>query len=155
MSKDLMVPLNLPQATLKIKRSGTQFQVWDVLRKKWLILTPEEWVRQHIIHYLNSELAIPFSLMNVEYGIKIKSALQRVDILVRDNTKKPVLIVECKAPDVRINEHVESQISSYNYLIGAPFLFMSNGINHFFYKLSENKNWEQLAEIPVWKEMKR
>lgn len=131
-----MQKLNLPEYTFNLKRENNQIFIQDVIRKKYLLLTPEEWVRQHIIQYLISEKKYPQSLFSVESGIKINTLQKRYDALVYSRTGEPLVLIECKAPEVRINQKVFEQIASYNNKTTAPFMLITNGLTHYFLKIS-------------------
>lgn len=131
-----MVPLNLPPAPLKLGRKGEQVFVWDTLRKKNLLLTPEEWVRQHLFHYLKEELHYPIGSFAVEGGFRLMGKLQRTDILIYKNSK-PQLLVECKAPSVAISQDTFDQALRYNLHYKVPYLLISNGLEHYWAKVKE------------------
>lgn len=122
-----IVPLNLAQPDLKLAKKNNQVVVWDSLRKKYLVLTPEEWVRQHLLHYLQCECAVPFSALAVEGGFRLNEKLQRTDILVYKNSR-PVVLVECKAPQVKISQAIFDQASRYNLNYKVEYLLISNGL---------------------------
>jgi predicted type IV restriction endonuclease len=122
-----LVPLNLPEPPLKLAKKGNQPMVWDPLRKKYLVLTPEEWVRQHLVFYLQQELGVPASAIALEGGFKLNQKLQRTDVLVYKNSK-PVLLVECKAPQVKIKQATFDQAARYNLNYQVDYLLLSNGL---------------------------
>ena len=124
------------------EREGKQF-IFDEVRKKMVVLTPEEWVRQHILHYLFTEKKVPKSLMAVERGIELNGLQKRFDVLVFDNSGKPRMIVECKAPDEKLNEKVFEQIARYNLSLKVDYLWVTNGEFNFCSKL---KNGIELLE---------
>lgn len=131
-----LVPLNLPQAPLKLGRKGDQVFVWDILRKKNLLVTPEEWVRQHLLFFLKDHLGYPQSSFAVEGGFRLMGKLQRSDILVYKNSQ-PILLVECKAPSVKISQDTFDQALRYNLHYQVPYLLVSNGLEHYWAKLEE------------------
>jgi type I site-specific restriction endonuclease len=118
--------LNFPEYEFRLKKG----QIFDPVRRKFVALTPEEWVRQHVIWYL-AEKGYPFSLMAVEAQIEVNTLKKRMDILLYDKNARPLLIVECKAPSVKINQEVFDQLARYNLSAGAPYFFLSNGLDHF------------------------
>jgi len=126
----MMVPLNLPKAELKLSRKGDKIFVWCIIRRKDLVLTPEEWVRQHLIHYLINEKNIPQSLMAAEMPIVVNTLQRRCDLVVYSKEGKPRMIVECKAPEVQLTQNVFHQIAQYNFELGVDLLMVSNGIDH-------------------------
>lgn len=126
----MMAPLNLPQAKLKLIRKNGKIHVWCILRKKDLILTHEEWVRQHLIHFLINDKKIPQGLIAAEMPIVVNTLQRRCDLVVYSKDGKPWMIVECKAPDVQLTEKVFHQIAHYNFELGVDLLMVSNGIEH-------------------------
>ena len=130
-----MQKLNLPQYEFKFKMLGQITQIFDIVRKKYTALTPEEWVRQHIIHFLIHEKGFPASLIGVEKGIVFNGLKKRVDILIFDRNAKPFMIVECKAPQVKISQEVFDQASIYNLQLNVKFLLVTNGFKHFCFYL--------------------
>lgn len=128
----MIVPLNLPKAPLKLSRRGEDVYVWCEVRRKKLVCTPEEWVRQHVIHYLNTEYNIPFSLMSTEHRLNYNGRDKRADIVVFSVKGQPELMVECKAPHVPLNEEVLFQIAQYQKVLNAKNLMLTNGIDHLF-----------------------
>jgi len=146
--------LNLPRAPLRLFRKNEVISVFCVIRKKNLVLTPEEWVRQHIIHYLIHHLATPVGLISSEAGIKVNSLDRRCDILVFGKDKQIKILVECKAPEISINEKVLHQIAQYNSKIQADYLWLSNGINHKFYFVDRiQQKIIELEELPKYSEL--
>ena len=143
--------LNLPNAALKTKLVEGTTQVFDAVRKKYLILTPEEWVRQHFIHYLNKEKNYPFGLMGVEKMVKYNSLKTRADIVLYTADGKPNVIVECKAPNVEITQDAFNQIAKYNYKLRVKYLVVTNGLQHFCCEMDyENNKITFLEEIPEY-----
>lgn len=126
----VFVPLTLPQAPLKISRKEGKLFVFCPLRSKKLSLTPEEWVRQHVIHFLITHRGFPQALLASEVGLEINSRKKRCDLLAYSRNQKPVFLVECKAPDVKLSEDVLFQIAQYNFEFGVHFFCITNGIDH-------------------------
>ena len=147
---DMNMPqLNLPNAVLKIKLVKGITQVFDAVRKKYLVLTSEEWVRQHFIYYLNTEKKYPLGLMGVEKIVKYNGQSTRADIILYNNTGKPNMIVECKAPEVKITQDTFDQIAKYNFKLKVNFLVVTNGMQHFCCAMDyENNKINFLKEIP-------
>ena len=108
--------------------------IWDSLRQKWLLLTPEEWVRQHTIGWLVSEMNIPALRITQEYPVNINGQHQRADIVVIDEFAKPHILVECKAPDINIDNEVAMQACRYNAVVGANYIMLTNGQKIFCYE---------------------
>jgi len=125
-----MQPLNLPQATLKIAKKGDQVVVWCIIRKKHLVLTPEEWVRQHVIHFLITQKNVPIGRINSEHLVHINGQARRCDIVVVNDEGKPQLIVECKATTISIDEKTFLQTSNYVQQLKASYFWMTNGLTH-------------------------
>ena len=143
--------LNLPIAALKTKLVEGTTQVFDQVRKKYLVLTPEEWVRQHFIHYLNQEKNYPLGLMGVEQMVKYNGMQTRADIVLYAADGKPNMIVECKAPNVKITQDAFNQIAKYNFKLKVPFLVVTNGMQHFCCKMEyESDEIKFLEEIPTY-----
>ena len=143
--------LNLPIAVLKTKLVEGTTQVFDQVRKKYLVLTPEEWVRQHFIHYLNQEKNYPLGLMGVEKMVKYNGMQTRADIVLYTTEGKPNMIVECKAPNVKITQEAFNQIAKYNFKLKVKYLVLTNGIQHFCCQMDyETNGIKFLEEIPSY-----
>lgn len=134
-----MQPLNLPTYTFKIKSNENNYVIFDIVRKKYVVLTPEEWVRQHFIHYLMEVKKYPISLIAVEKKLVLNNLTKRTDILVFNNKGLPNIIVECKAPSVKIDQNTFDQIARYNLKLNANFLIVTNGLEHYFCKMDKIK----------------
>ena len=149
-----MQTLNLPDAGLRIRSKNEKQEVFDCVRKKFVALTPEEWVRQHFIHYLIHHLSVPVSLIAVEASLHYYQLKKRSDIVVYGKDGKPSLIVECKAPEVAMTQAVFDQVAMYNMTLKVPYLAVTNGLVHFacFIDHSSGKI-VFLKEIPVYGEM--
>lgn len=144
-----MRQLNFPLLNVRLRKNVDLTDVWDVVRKRWLILTPEEWVRQHLILYLNSEKKFSLNLMAVEKNIKVNGMSRRYDLVVYDNTSKPLLLAECKAPDIKLTQATFDQAARYNMTMRVPYLLITNGLEHFCCKIDfEKKSYSFLEEIP-------
>ena len=125
--------------------------LFDIVRKKYVSLTPEEWVRQHLIHYLIKEKKFPISLIAVEKQLTLNNLTKRTDILVFNSEGLPEIIVECKAPSVKITQHTFDQISRYNLKLNANYLMVSNGLEHFNCKMDlENETYIFLKTLPSY-----
>ncbi len=149
-----MVKLNLPEYPTKTRTSGGQLQIFDEIRKKYIALIPEEWVRQHFINYLIVDRKFPKGLIIVEYPMEINKVKHRADIVVFSSQGKPLVVVECKAPEVQISQSVIQQISRYNILLKAPILILTNGLVHFCVKIDfENKITINLDSIPYYQDV--
>lgn len=144
-----MVRLNLPPATFRYKELNGKKALFDILRKKFVVITPEEWVRQHFVHFLINYLNYPKSLIKVESGVNYNKLSGRSDVLVYDRTGKVFMLIECKAPNVEITNKVFEQASRYNLKYKAGYLVVTNGINHFCCSIShESGEYNYLDELP-------
>ncbi len=145
-----MISLNLPEADIKTKRQGERLTVFDVLRSKYVALTPEEWVRQHFVSFLLHHKHYPSALMMNEVGVTLGGVTRRCDTVVYSRgTALPLVIVEYKAPTVAITEAVFRQIASYNYALRARYLFVSNGLTHYACRMDYSAGRTQfLPDIP-------
>lgn len=142
--------LNFPEYNFQIQESHRKKVIFDVVRKKFVALTPEEWVRQHIIHHLIHDKGFPAALLAIESAIKFQGMLRRCDIVAyRDN--KPWLLVECKAPQVALSKDVVAQIARYQSVLKVPYLYISNGLQHILLFYNENGKIELSAELPDYK----
>lgn len=143
--------LNLPYVDLKTKLEKGTMQVFDVVRKKYVKLTPEEWVRQHFIHYLKNERSYPFGLMGIEKMVKYNNLRTRADIVFYNRQAHPEMIVECKAPSLKITQDVFDQIAKYNFQLKVKYLVVTNGMQHFCCAMHYSKNdIEFLKDIPFY-----
>lgn len=125
-----MESLNFPEINLELSRKENDIYVFDIIRKRNIILTPEEWVRQHAIHYMIYHLGYPKSLIRIEGGLRVNKLLKRTDILVYNNSGKAWMIVECKSFKIKVNNEAFYQLSSYNSTHNAQFLVITNGKQH-------------------------
>lgn len=149
-----MQQLNLPSYPIKLKEEKGQQFIFDALRKKYLILTPEEWVRQNFIHYLIHEKGFAASLIAIEKGLKLNELQKRADAVVYDKNAQPIVLIEFKAPPIKINQKTFEQIARYNMVFKVPYLVVTNGINHYCAKIDFISNsFEFLKEIPNYKEL--
>jgi predicted type IV restriction endonuclease len=126
-----MYQLNLPRYEPSLKKEEGKVWIFDVIRKKFIVLTPEEWVRQHFIHYLIDELKYPKSLFRIEGSLTYNKLQKRSDILVFDRNGKPWMLIECKSPTIKLNQKAFNQVAVYNMTIGAKYLAVTNGMAHF------------------------
>ncbi|MCQ2249715.1 MAG: type I restriction enzyme HsdR N-terminal domain-containing protein [Bacteroidales bacterium] len=149
-----MEKLNLPDFQLSIRQDGTHTYIFDIIRKKYLVLTPEEWVRQNFVHYLAECLGYPPSLMMTENGMKLYNTQKRSDIVIYSRNAKPLCVVECKATDIRISQETFNQVARYNINFRAPVIMVTNGISHYSarYHIAENR-YEFLHEIPTYQQI--
>jgi hypothetical protein len=145
-----MMALNLPEFELKLQKSEGKIWIFDVIRKKYIVLTPEEWVRQHLINYFIRHLKYPKSLIRVEGGLQYNQMQKRSDVLIYNREGKPWMIVECKSFDVELDAASVKQVAVYNAAIGAPYLALSNGLKHICFTLTDEGSVTQINEFPVF-----
>lgn len=149
-----MCPLNLPPAPLSISKVRGRIMVFDVLRKKHVALTPEEWVRQHFIHYLITEKGYPAALMCNEMAITLNGMSRRCDSVLYDTQLHPRMIIEFKAPEVSLTQKVFDQISRYNIVMHVDYLIISNGLTHYCCRMDyDNGTYQFLREIPDYTDL--
>ena len=144
-----MIKLNLPEAQLKLKREDNRMYVWDYIRLRWVILTPEEWVRQHFSHWMTEGLGYPKERMGHEISLEQNGMQRRADAVFYDQNGNPQIILEFKAPHISISQKTFNQISRYNMVMQVPLLIVSNGIQHFCMRIHGTQA-EYLPEIPKY-----
>lgn len=145
-------PLNFPQVKLRLRKEKSQSQVFDIIRKKYVLLTPEEWVRQHAIHFIIDEKKFPAGLIEIEKQITLFNTTKRVDILVRDKDLKPLLLIECKAVGIELTQTEINQLARYQITIKAPYCMLTNGMKHVVMKLKGDEVIF-LKELPAYEEV--
>lgn len=144
-----MQQLNFPGYTFRFKNRENKPLIFDDVRKKFVLLTPEEWVRQHCVRFLNIELNYPLSHINVEKQITVHKTTKRYDIVVFNADGSIHLVVECKAPQVEISQEVFNQVARYNFALRANYLMVSNGLSHYFCTLDyEQEQYHFLKALP-------
>ena len=144
--------LNFPKVEFRFQKNEKgAFQIFDIIRKKFVDITPEEWVRQHIIHYLILHKKVPPSMISVEKQLLLNKTKRRTDVVVFNSNLKPVLIIECKAPQIKIDQLTINQALRYNIELQVPSVFLSNGVQHVFIKLAEELII--LKEIPDYENL--
>jgi len=144
-----MQKLNFPDFSFRFKNSENKVLVFDEIRKKFIVLTPEEWVRIHVVQFLIQEKNYPKSLINVEKVIKINGLIKRYDVVVFQPNGNIFLVVECKQTNVLINQTVFDQIARYNLTLKADYLMVTNGLNHYFCQMDfEKESYLFLNDIP-------
>ena len=146
-----MLDLNLPKYDFKVKSEKGKKKIFDSVRKQFVALTPEEWVRQHFIHFLHQKKGFPLALMGVEHPLKYNGMNKRADIICFQKEGKPMLLVECKSANVSINQKVFDQIARYNFDLRVPYLVVTNGLQHFCCEMNyEENSYRFLEDIPVF-----
>ncbi len=145
--------LNLPTFDIQLRYDDDgQLRLYDPLRSKWLVATPEEWVRQHFVNYLTATLGFPTSMIANEVGLKLNDTQRRCDTIIYTRSLQPLCIVEYKRPSVEITRAVFDQIARYNSVIGSPYLIVSNGLRHFCCHF-DGQGYHFLREIPSYEQM--
>jgi hypothetical protein len=144
-----MQQLNFPVCSFKFKCKENKYSIFDIVRKKYVHLNPEEWVRQHVIHFLIYHKNYPLTHLAVEKELVIHGLSKRTDILVFDRSGNHLLIVECKSPKVTINQKVFDQIARYNLKLNAKYLMVTNGLDNFFCFMDhKEKKYHFIEELP-------
>lgn len=149
--------LNLPGFDIRLRRDEDSrrggSEVYDALRRKWVALTPEEWVRQHFVNYLVSHCGYPAGLMGNEVSLRLNGTLRRCDTVVFSKSLRPVVVIEYKAPDVAITQAVFDQIARYNVVMQSRYLMVSNGMRHYCCRYSADGGYVFLRSIPSYSEL--
>ena len=146
-----LIPLNLPKATLTLTRKDNVIFVNCLIRKKKIVLTPEEWVRQHYINYLSVHLLYPLSFISVEKELNYFGLKKRWDIVVYNNLFNPIILVECKAPNIKLNQEALKQVFTYQNKLNCKFIVLSNGIEHSNWQVDQlKKKITEVYEIQIY-----
>jgi type I site-specific restriction endonuclease len=141
--------LKYPTFNIRLKQDDKQrLFVFDDIRKKWLNLTPEEWVRQHVVNYLITVKQYPLAYISLEKEIELNGTKKRYDIVVYNKAMKPLIIVECKAPEIALSEQVLEQALRYNLVLNVQYVFITNGLTDAVFHLTE-----LLTELPAYNEL--
>lgn len=147
-----MVPLNLPATPLKLSKKDNQVYVRCLIRQKLILLTPEEWVRQHLIAYLRDVHAYPATLMSVEKGLTFNGMKKRWDLVIYNSNGEADFLVECKAPPIPLDEKVISQIGSYQAVVQCNTLLVTNGLDFLCWRKNTENEWKATQRIPSYEE---
>jgi hypothetical protein len=143
--------LNFPSFEFRIDRSGEKLLIFDVLRKKNVVLTPEEWVRQHMVRYLIEYRGYPRSLIRIEAGLKYDKLGKRSDILVYDQQGRPFMVIECKSPDVKLDDNVLHQVAAYSKSLETKYIGVSNGLKHYCWTVDiAHQRTSALKDFPAY-----
>lgn len=146
-----MIELNLPKYQPRLGRTNSGVTIYDELRRKAVRLTPEEWVRQHFVHYLTHHLGYPATLMQNEVALRLGQTTKRCDTVLYDRQLRPQMILEYKAPHIPLTDKVLQQILRYNLVLRVPYLVLSNGLTHYAYRIDyETQSYEALPELPPY-----
>lgn len=144
-----MQKLDFPNFNFRFQKKEATIFIFDEIRKKFIVLTPEEWVRQHVIHFLVYQKKYPKSLISVEKMILINGLKKRYDVVVYNTNGQVLILVECKAPHIKTTQDTFDQIARYNMVLDAPFLMVTNGLNHYFCKMDfENECYLFIKNLP-------
>jgi hypothetical protein len=150
----MMLSLNLPAFEHKIKKKDGKLYIWDRIRRKYIMLQPEEWVRQHFVNYLIEEKKVPASLISLELGQQYNTLSKRCDIVVWDQEMKPLILIECKASHIPISKDTFFQATTYNTRLNVKYLILTNGIIHKYF-IFEESGFFQLGQLPDFDEIAR
>ncbi len=149
-----MEPLNLPTYSFRLKEEKGKKYIFDEIRRRFVLLTPEEWVRQHMVNYLVTEKHFPRLLISVEKGFSQNRNRQRYDLLVYNKSGHPIMIIECKAPGMEINQQVFDQAGRYNNRHKASYMLITNGVKHYCCLINiTSRNYSFLPEVPDFSEL--
>ena len=129
--------LNFPAIRLRARRRGDAVEVWDSLRETYLVLTPEEWVRQHLVAYLVTHCGVPPKRIVEEYAVALNGQAQRADVVVVDDAAEPLLVAECKAPGIPVGRQTLAQAVRYNSVLKARYVVLTNGLKHYCCELRD------------------
>lgn len=146
-----MQRLNFPTYSFRFKNNENKPMVFDEIRKKFVFLTPEEWVRIHVVQFLQKDKKYPKTLINVEKQLKVHNTIKRYDVVVFNKDGSIFLVVECKAPSIPITQNTFDQIARYNLTFQASYLMVTNGLEHYYCQMDyEKKAYIFLNELPGW-----
>ncbi len=149
-----MLSLNLPPYATKIAVRDGKNTIWDIIRRKYVALTPEEWVRQHFVHFLVEHKSYPVSLLANEVALSLNGTSRRCDTVLYDRTLSPRMIVEYKAPHIPITQKVFDQICRYNLVFRVDYLIVSNGLSHYCCRMDyEHQSYQFLQDVPEYGEL--
>ena len=146
--------INLPSYEIKLRDQGGKREIFDFLRRRYVALTPEEWVRQHFVHYLVEHKGYPKGLLANELELRVGEKHLRCDTVLYNNALQPQMIIEYKAPSVSITQRVFNQISAYNILLHVDYLVVSNGVQHYCCRMDyARRSYEFLHDIPLYQDL--
>ena len=151
-----MTQLNLPPADLRLSQREGQTYVFDTLRRRYIRLTPEEWVRQHFVHFLINHKGYPQEMLANEVSLSLNSTTKRCDTVLYDTEAHPHMIIEYKAPHIALSQRVFDQISRYNIVLRVPYLIVSNGLEHYCCQVDyEAQTYQFLRDIPSFNQLSK
>lgn len=149
-----MQELNLPPYDFRLREDDGQKQIFDEIRKKFVALSPEEWVRQHFVQFMVNDRNVPASLITIEKLLVFNKMNRRADIVAHNRQGEALMIVECKAPEIKISQDTFDQIARYNAVLSVPYLAVTNGLMHYCCRMDyENNSYKFLKDIPAFPEM--
>lgn len=149
-----MEALNFKNYSFRLKKADDKLWIFDLIRRKYVVLQPEEWVRQHVVHFLIEEKGYPKSLINVEKKLSVNGLTKRYDVVVYSKKGVVLLVVECKAPSVTITQQTFDQIARYNLSLNAQYLMVTNGIIHYYCQTDYNQyKYIFLADLPHYNDL--
>ena len=144
-----MIALNFPAFEYQVRQTQGKLYIFDIIRRKYVFLTPEEWVRQHLIHFLVTHHQYPKACIKVEGSLRYNQLSKRTDALVHDSLGQPFLLIECKGANIELSQEVLEQAAAYNYILKAPYLLITNGLEFFAGRVTDQSlTWH--IEIPAW-----
>ncbi len=149
-------PLNFPDYTFSFQEKNGVQEIFDAFRRKFVKLTPEEWVRQNLLHFLVKEKGYPTSLIAVEYSLTFNGQKKRCDALIFNSLAQPLVLVECKSEQVVLTQKILEQVSRYNFTLNVPYLLISNGLKHYMLSIKPqhaSQKIELLQQIPFFQEL--
>ncbi len=149
-----VLKLNFKAYNFTIKKLNSKTLILDIIRKKFVALTPEEWVRQHVIHFFINELAFPKGLLSVEKALSFNGMMKRFDAVVFDNNAAISVLIECKSPNVLLNQSVLQQAGIYQKVLNPQYIFITNGLQHLIFKRNlDNNDFLQIEEMPAFTDL--
>ena len=150
----MLIPLNFPKIDIKLTKKNDEIYVWDIFRNKRLLVTPEEWVRQHVLHFFVNHKNVPKSLIASEFSINVNKLSRRCDGVVFSREGNPLAIIECKAPNINLTEHVFHQVAQYNFNLKVKWLILTNGLTTVVAFINlDDKSLDFKEEIPSYEEL--
>jgi hypothetical protein len=150
----MLQPLQLPPYPFKITEQDGKLTLFDEIRKRHILITPEEWVRQHFVQYLINQKGYPKTLIKLEGGLTLHGKARRTDIVVFNPNGDKILLIECKAPSISINQKVFDQVARYNMVHKVSLVAVSNGLQHYYCRINfEEQNYKFIEELPAYREI--
>ena len=153
---EIFRPLNLPPYPFKLRPVNNGHEIFDEVRGKWLLCTPEEWVRQHFVMHMLKNLGYSAGYLAIEIGLTVNQQKKRADIVAYNPNRSPVLIVECKSAKIKLGTSTFEQAARYNMALKVPFLMITNGLDHYCARIDHAKErWDFMDHIPTWDEIQK